>query len=196
MGSERPDWRLWWMGFLLVKSASGELKPARVNWSQGERGLPSCFEETTQAHPVSTEKCLMGREALAPWKAAGKPSAAAMSLKNGCRQAQVQGRAPEWELVPWGGLGSCDELREENKGRGKSTVSEKIVLAWECHAITHLNNILSRKYGIWCLKGRADTSLLPRRLLWCGSRQVSCPVVQEALELISGRIFFLKRIIF
>lgn len=55
---------------------------------------------------------------LTLWKAAGKPSAAVMSLKNGCRQAQVQGKAPgEWELVPWGGLGCSDELQEENKDR-------------------------------------------------------------------------------
>lgn len=60
----------------------------------------------------------MGREALTPWKAAGKPSAAAMSLKNGCRQAQVQGRAAgEWELLPQGELGCSVELQEANKDR-------------------------------------------------------------------------------
>lgn len=79
---------------------------------------------------MSSEKCLTGREALRKRKAAGKPSAAVMSLKNGCRQAQVQGKAPGvWELLPRGGLGCSVELQEANKGRGKSTVSKKIVLA-------------------------------------------------------------------
>lgn len=89
--------------------------------------LPSCFEEITQAHPVSTEKCPPGREVLTPWKAAGKPSAAVMSLENGCRQAQVQGRAPgEWEPVPREDLAALTSHRRKTKtGRGKSTVSEK-----------------------------------------------------------------------
>lgn len=60
-----------------------------------------------------------------------------MSLKTGCRQAQVQGRAPgEWELVPWEGLGCCDELQEENKDReGKEHCEREnsVGMRMSCH---------------------------------------------------------------